>query len=68
MDSATRLLRLTHAAKAFDLPVRWLKNEAIAGRLPCLRVGRRIYFDRHALENALARRAAQGFGATSASP
>jgi len=53
-----KLLTLVAAARLVRLPTRWLKDEARAGRLPCLRVGTRILFDRASLERALARLAA----------
>jgi hypothetical protein len=40
------------------LPRNWLKQEAQAGRLPCLRVGRRLLFVAAAVEETLAKRAA----------
>ncbi len=39
------------------LPVRWLKAEALQGRIPHLRVGRRLLFDVQAVQRALAARA-----------
>lgn len=47
-----KLSRLTR------LPMTWLREEADAGRLPCLRVGRRLLFNPAAVEAALAERAA----------
>jgi hypothetical protein len=44
--------------KRFGLPARWFKAEAAAGRLPCLKVGRRFRFNPEAIERALAERAA----------
>lgn len=43
-------------AERTGLPVAWLKREADEGRLPCIRVGRRRYFDAEAVEQALLKR------------
>lgn len=51
-------LSLSKLAYVLNLPADWLKAEAEAGRLPCLRVGERLLFDRPAAEQALAERAA----------
>jgi hypothetical protein len=37
----------------------WLRAEALAGRLPCLKIGRRLLFNVQAVEETLARRAAE---------
>jgi len=42
------------------LPLRWLKAEALAGRIPCLRIGKRLLFNLTAVQAALATRAAVG--------
>jgi hypothetical protein len=47
-----RLARETH------LPATWLQAEAKAGRIPCLKVGRRRLFNLAAVLAALAERAA----------
>ena len=47
-------------ADRFGLPLAWVKAEAEAGRIPCLRVGRRLLFNPEAVEHVLAERAAQG--------
>jgi excisionase family DNA binding protein len=46
-------------AARLRLPVRWIKSEAKAGRLPHLRVGRRLLFNLEAVSETLARRAAE---------
>lgn len=51
---------LAERLRRFRLSVSWLKAEAEAGRIPCLRAGRRLLFDADAVEAALLRRAAQG--------
>jgi hypothetical protein len=40
------------------LPAAWLRQEALAGRIPCLRVGRRLLFNVEAVKAALYERAA----------
>ena len=44
-------------SKHFGVPRAWLKREADAGRLPCLRVGRRRMFAPEAVRVELERRA-----------
>jgi hypothetical protein len=53
-----RLLGLSGLAQELRLPRDWLRGEAIAGRLPCLRIGRRFLFDLEAVRCALAQQAA----------
>ena len=50
-------LGLHDLAAQLGLSIAWLKAEASAGRLPCLRAGRRLLFDRAAVERAIALRA-----------
>ena len=45
-------------AATLALPKGWLKDEADAGRIPCLKVGTRRRFDLQAVRDALAERAA----------
>jgi hypothetical protein len=52
------LVSLNRLAAELHLPRNWLKQEAQAGRLPCLRVGRRLLFNVAAVEQVLADRAA----------
>jgi hypothetical protein len=56
----TELLSLGRAARRLGVTARWLRGEAEAGRVPCLRADRRYLFDWRALEAALAERARQG--------
>ena len=46
-------------ASALALPRGWLRDEADAGRIPCLRVGTRRMFDVQAVRDSLAERALQ---------
>jgi hypothetical protein len=48
---------LAKRLQRFGVTRAWLKSEAEAGRLPCLRVGRRLLFDADAVEAALLTRA-----------
>jgi hypothetical protein len=50
-------VKLHALANVLRLPVGWLKSEARAGRIPCLRVGRDLLFDVEAVRAALAERA-----------
>jgi len=54
---ATDLYNLHGLADKLNLPAAWLKAEAKAGRLPCLRIGRRRLFSYSAVAAALAQRA-----------
>jgi len=60
MDTSTEtLLGLAQLATKLGLPLRWLKQEAQAGRLPHLQAGGRLLFNLHAVKRALADRAAR---------
>ena len=52
---STSVVTLSGLAARLRLPRRWLRQQAIAGRIPCLRVGRRFLFSPAAVEEALAR-------------
>ncbi len=52
-------ITLNHLAAELKLPKEWLHQEAIAGRLPCLRIGRKLLFNLSAVNQALADRAAK---------
>lgn len=57
------LRMLARRLQRFGLSMAWLKAEAEAGRIPCLRAGRRLLFDPDAVEQELierARRAQEG--------
>jgi len=60
------LCNLFELARRLRLPVAWLKAEADAHRIPCLRAGRRRVFNLEAVERALAERAAHQPTATRA--
>jgi hypothetical protein len=61
-----QLMPLSQLARQLCVPVRWLRDEADAGRIPCLRAGRTLLFDAEHVERLLAERARQGEGATHA--
>lgn len=48
---------LSKTATTLGVPIAWLKREADAGRVPCLRAGRRFLFDLEMVANALAEKA-----------
>jgi len=56
----TKYLRVDELARATRLPAAWLKREADAGRLPCIRAGRLRMFDLAAVLKALAERQTKG--------
>ena len=59
----TNLVNLTGLSRRVRLPAAWLKSQAAAGRLPCLRVGRKVRFNVAAVEKTLAEMAAERRGA-----
>ena len=52
------LLPLNRMARRLRVTVAWLRNEADAGRVPCLRAGTRYLFAPEAVERVLTERAA----------
>ena len=55
-----KLLTLHQLAERTGLPAAWLKREADARRLPCIRAGRSRRFELAAVAKVLTERAAQG--------
>ena len=53
------LLPLNRMARRLRVTIAWLRGEAEAGRVPCLRAGTRYLFAPDAVEQALTDRAAQ---------
>lgn len=49
---------LSRTATTLGIPISWLKREAEAGRVPCLRAGRRFLFDIEAVAKTLSERSA----------
>lgn len=52
------VLSLSRMARRIGVTQQWLREEAEAGRLPCLRAGRRFLFNVEAVQQAIASKAA----------
>lgn len=61
--SQLELLSLGRMARRLGVTQAWLKDEADAGRVPCVRAGRRFLFAADAVVKALAIRAGAEDGA-----
>ena len=61
MSKANRaeLLTLLQMALELRVSVEWLRKESAGGRIPCLRAGDRLLFNRRAVTRAVLRRAAR---------
>ena len=59
MKNTNQLLTARGIARHFGLPFDWVISEADAGRLPQLRIGRRLLFNVDAVREALLRAASQ---------
>jgi hypothetical protein len=57
--SPAPLLPLNRMARRLRVTISWLRAEADAGRVPCLRAGDRYLFCAEAVERVLAERAAR---------
>jgi hypothetical protein len=53
----SRLTTISHLARRLRVPVRWLRAEADAGRLPHIRAERQFLFDLETVEGLLLARA-----------
>jgi hypothetical protein len=58
----SKLLPLNIVARRLRVPVRWLRAEAEAGRIPSLQAGTAILCDPEAVETALLERAREPVG------
>jgi hypothetical protein len=58
--SATTLCPLNQTARLLFVPASWLRAEADAGRVPCLRAGSAYLFDVETVERLLLDRARRG--------
>lgn len=52
------LLTLSRMARRLGVGVRWLRDEAVAGRIPCIKAGSKFIFEAKAVETEIACRAA----------
>lgn len=60
MENASHtLLNLRQLARRLGVPADWVRRQAIAGSIPCLKAGRRLLFNAEAVEAALAKAAAE---------
>ena len=59
MTKADRLAPLRIAARELDVPATWLRREADAGAIPCLRAGNVLLFDLTHVRQLLLERARQ---------
>lgn len=57
MNTQSKLLPVGPTARRFRVPVRWLKAEADAGRIPCVRADAVLLFDPDIVERVLLERA-----------
>ena len=57
-NDTSQLVPINVAARWLRVPVKWLRDEAAAGRIPCLRAGKAILCDFAAVEAALLERGA----------
>jgi hypothetical protein len=49
-----KLVGLYEAARRLDVPVWWLKQQALANKIPCLRIGKRkLEFDVTTVKSAM---------------
>lgn len=60
MIEQAKLLNAGRTARLFRVPLRWLKAEADAGRMPHLRAENVYLFDPEVVERELMRRAREG--------
>ena len=59
-DLNPKLLTLSHMARRLRVPAGWLREEAEAGRVPCLQAGNQILFHPETVESVLVQRASGG--------
>jgi hypothetical protein len=57
-----KLYNLLRLSAEFKIPAGWLKTQAKKGKIPCLFIGNKMFFDFEAVEKALAGLAAKGDG------
>ena len=57
MNGTRTLFQIGAAARLLDVPQTWLRAEALAGRIPCLKAGGRILVHLPTVEQLLVERA-----------
>lgn len=57
MTTCPKLVRLGVMARRLHVPVKWLRAEADAGRIPHLKAGRALVFEPETVERIIAERA-----------
>ena len=57
MMTQPKLLPVGPTARFLRVPIKWLRDEAEAGRVPHLKAERALLFDPHAVERVLVERA-----------
>lgn len=62
MESHQSFETLTELSSRTGLPESWLKSEALSGRLPFIKVSRRIMFPREHVDQVLVERAIENVG------
>ena len=62
MLTQAKLLPIGQTARLLRVPVRWLRIEAEAGRVPCLKAGKAFLFEPEAVEAVLLERARNSRG------
>jgi len=60
MFTPPKLLLIGPTARRLRVPVKWLREEAEAGRIPHLKADKALLFDPEAVESVLLERARQG--------
>jgi hypothetical protein len=59
---------LNQLSHELNLPAAWLRAQAQAGRIPCLRVGRRLVFDPELVLRVLSQRSQDAAAGAGTSP
>ncbi|OXU13930.1 MerR family transcriptional regulator [Sedimentisphaera salicampi] len=54
-----KLKNINQIANELDLPLSWIKEQVEAGKIPCLRIGRKYKFELEAVKASLAQAAAE---------
>jgi hypothetical protein len=56
------LLSLARMARRLGVPIKWLRDQAESGAVPCLQAGNRLLFSPTAVQAALAAKATKSLG------